>query len=114
MDGSQAEDANEEKMSSEMKDLLDEYEDIFRDDLPRGMPVKRNVEHEINIKENSQPPKPYLYRLSYDEPDILKENIEALLKKEHIMQSNSPYASPVLFAKKPGKASRFCIDYGAL
>ena len=33
------------------------------------------------------------------------------MSKGFIRQSSSPFAAPVLFAKKPGGGLRFCIDY---
>ena len=42
---------------------------------------------------------------------LLKEWLEENMSKGFIRQSLSPFAAPVLFAKKPGGGLRFCIDY---
>jgi hypothetical protein len=42
---------------------------------------------------------------------VLKEWLEENMSKGFIRQSSSPFAAPVLFAKKPGGGLRFCIDY---
>jgi hypothetical protein len=42
---------------------------------------------------------------------VLKEWLEEKMSKRFIRQWTSPFAAPVLFAKKPGWGLRFCIDY---
>ena len=45
---------------------------------------------------------------------VLKKFLEENLKKGFIRPSTSPYASPVLFARKPGRGLRFYVNYRAL
>lgn len=49
--------------------------------------------------------------MSHDELLVLRKELTSLLDKEFIQQSKSSAAAPVLFAKKPGGALRFCVDY---
>jgi hypothetical protein len=42
---------------------------------------------------------------------VLNEWLEDTMSKGFIRQSSSPFAASVLFAKKPGGALQFCIDY---
>jgi len=49
--------------------------------------------------------------MSRTELVVLKELLEENMSKGFIRQSSSPFAAPVLFAKKPGGGFRFCIDY---
>jgi hypothetical protein len=42
---------------------------------------------------------------------LLKEWLEENMSKGCIQQSSSPFAAPVLFAKKPAGGLRFGIDY---
>ena len=44
----------------------------------------------------------------------LKRQLEEYLKNHWIRASNSPYASPVLFARKKNGQLRMCIDYRGL
>jgi hypothetical protein len=44
----------------------------------------------------------------------LRKELISLLDKGFIRASNSPAASPVLFAKKQGGGLRLCVDYRAL
>ena len=45
---------------------------------------------------------------------VLKKFLEENLKKGFIRPSTSPYASPVLFARKPDRGLRFYVNYRAL
>ena len=98
--------------------LLIDFQDVFPDDLS-DLPVKRSVVHEINVPSNAQPARKPAYRLSFAEEEEVKKRIAELLASNHIQPSQSPWAAPVLFAKKkdscPGTAGlRFCIDYRGL
>ena len=44
----------------------------------------------------------------------LKKQLDELLKLGYIRPSNSSFASPVLFVKKPDGSLRLCVDYRAL
>src|SRR5436305_13121341 len=52
--------------------------------------------------------------MSRDELLVLQKTLNDLLDKGFIRASNSPAASPILFAKKPGGGLRLCVDYRAL
>ena len=39
-----------------LKQLMNEFKDIFQDTLPKGSPPKRDIVHEICTKEGAKPP----------------------------------------------------------
>ena len=45
---------------------------------------------------------------------VMRQYLEEHLEKGFIRPSRSPFASPVLFVKKPGGGLRFYVDYRAL
>ena len=47
-----------------LAELLKEYEDVFRLELPRGLPPVRNVGHSIPLEPGAPPPFRPMYRLS--------------------------------------------------
>jgi hypothetical protein len=49
--------------------------------------------------------------MSRTELVVLKEWLEENMSKGFIQHTSSPFAAPVLFAKKPGGGLRFFIDY---
>jgi hypothetical protein len=97
-----------------IQSLLTEYQELFPEDLPPGLPPSRGQEHEIREIPGSTPPAKPAYRLSPPELQELKSQIEDLLAKGFIRPSVSPYASPVLFVPKKDGGFRMCVDYRAL
>ena len=81
-------------------------------------PHRKGVDHAVELveKDGRKPQAPWgpLYNMSRGELLALRQELTSLLDKGFIRTSNSPAASPVLFAKKPGGGLRMCIDYRAL
>lgn len=102
------------KVNKDLECLVKRYKDVFPKELPRQLPPRRNVEHEIKLEENSKPPSRAPYRLSFVEQDELKKQLKNLTDSKLIRPSNSPFGSPVLFVKKKSGELRMCIDYRAL
>jgi hypothetical protein len=99
--------------NKQINQLLEEFNDLFPNDLTQ-LPPKRDIDHEIKIVENAIPPSQQPFRMSQPELAELKRQLEVLLEKGFIRPSKSPYAAPVLFAKKKDGTLRMCVDYRAL
>jgi len=93
--------------------LVKEYADVFLEELPDGLPLKRNVDNRIIIEPGQKPPLKAPYRMSAIELVELKQQLDELLEKGLIRPSRSPYGAPVLLVKKTGEM-RLCVDYRAL
>ena len=98
----------------ELQGLLEQYSDLFPEQLPKGRPPKRTIEFEIKTEEGAVPPNKPPYRLSPKEYEELQAQIDDLLSQGHIRPSTSPYGAPVLFVPKKDGRWRMCIDYRAL
>ena len=98
----------------ELNQLLEEFKDLFPEQLPKGRPPKLEVEFEIKTEEGAVPPNKPPYRLSPKEHEELQAQIDDLLAQGHIRPSQSPYGAPVLFVPKKDGRWRMCIDYRAL
>jgi hypothetical protein len=97
-----------------VSNLLHEYQDCLRDDLPEGLPPDRSIEHAIDTG-NERPSNKNAYPLSVQQLREQTKQVEALLKRGLIRESSSPWGAPVLFvAKKTPGEWRMCIDYRAL
>ena len=83
-----------------LEKLIKEYQDIFPEKLPKGVPPEREVQHQIEIEPGSKPPYRPPYRLGPAEQDELEEQIKDLLAQGFIRPSCSPYGAPVLFVPK--------------
>ena len=101
-------------VQKELHQLLEEFSDLFPEQLPKGRPPKREVEFEIKLEEGAVPPNKPPYRLSPKEHDELQAQIDDLLAQGHIRPLQSPYGAPVLFVPKKDGRWRMCVDYRAL
>ncbi len=80
----------------------------------RLQPPSRPTDHRIQIIEGSRPPARRIYRLSPNEEQELKMQLEDHLKENRIRPSNSPYGASVVFADKKDGGKRMCVDYRQL
>ncbi|GBG84562.1 hypothetical protein CBR_g38844 [Chara braunii] len=92
--------------------LLDEFADIFEE--PTGVVLDRPISHEIVLEAGVVPPKGCIYRMSEEELEVLRAQLNNLLAKGWIRPTSSPYGAPVLFVRKKNKDLRLCIDYRKL
>ncbi|KAL2225718.1 UNVERIFIED_CONTAM: Transposon Tf2-12 polyprotein, partial [Sesamum indicum] len=97
-----------------IKKLLMEFEDVMPDELPRKLPPKRAVDHEIELVPGTRPPARAPYRMSQPELVELRKQLKDMLESGIIKPAKSPYGAPVLFQKKADGSLRLCCDYRAL
>jgi hypothetical protein len=90
------------------------YRDVFSKSESNRLPPHRRYDHKIileGILPNHFSP---LYRQSTAELIATKQYLIDNLNKGFIVNSDSPFASPVLFVKKADGSLRFCVDYRKL
>jgi len=63
---------------------------------------------------DSPPIKQTPYRIPYAQRQVIKENVDKMIRQKIIRPSNSSWSSPVVLAKKKDNTERFCIDYRKL
>ena len=97
-----------------LREIIEEYRDVFPNTLPNGRPPKWDIVHEINTEPGVEPVNRPPYRLSPAEQDEMEEQVKDLLAQGFIRPSNSPYGAPILFVPKKDGRWRMCIDYRAL
>ena len=96
--------------SLELVPVVNEYLDVFPEDLP-GMPPEREIDFGINLLPDTQPISILPYRMAPEELKDLKEKLKDLLDKGFIRPSVSLWGAPVLFIRKKDGSLRMCIDY---
>src|SRR3954471_21129771 len=97
-----------------MMDLIKEYQDVFPDSLPIGLPPKRKVEHEIELIPGAEPPLQIMYRLSPREKEHLDKELPDLFQYQFIKNSKSRYGAPPIFVGKKDDTLRMCVDWRPL
>jgi hypothetical protein len=93
---------------------LQDFKNVFPDELPPGLPPQREVDHRIELYPGTNPPSRPTFRLSAVELEELKKQLEELTKAGFIRPSKSPFGAPILFVKKKDGTMRMCVDYRAL
>ncbi|KAG7547992.1 Zinc finger CCHC-type [Arabidopsis suecica] len=101
-------------LPSEMKSLLQDYQDVFPDDNPKGLPPIRGIEHQIDFVPGASLPNRPAYRTNPVETKELQKQIDELMEKGHIRESMSPCAVPVLLVPKKDGSWRMCVDCRAI
>ena len=61
--------------------LLQEYEDVFSNDVPSGLPPIRGIEHQIDFVSGAIIPNRLAYRSNPEETKELQRQVEELLTK---------------------------------
>lgn len=89
---------------------MKDYDVLFNGNLGEGtVPFKHRI---ITNTENPIYKSPY--RMSPRELDELRKQLKDMLEKGLIKESESPWASPVLFVQKKNGSLRLCVDYRAV
>jgi hypothetical protein len=88
----------EEVIPQQYHEFVPLFSKVFVDRLP---PHRRNIDHEVRLREGEVPSWGPLYKMTRDELVMMKEWLEENMTKGFIRQSSSPYAAPCLFAQKP-------------
>ncbi|KAH0644892.1 hypothetical protein KY284_032776 [Solanum tuberosum] len=106
-------DVDSETPSLESIPVVNEFLDVFPDDLP-GIPPEREIDFGIDLLLDTQPISISPYCMAPTELKELKEQLNDLLAKGFILPSISPWVAPVLFVRKKDGSLRMCIDYSQL
>ncbi|UYV74341.1 K02A2.6-like [Cordylochernes scorpioides] len=83
------------KEKEQLKQVLERYEDLFSSGLGRSNLAKHRID-----TEGAKPIKHKPYRVSAKEREIIKEQIDEMLRDGIIRPSSSPWSLPVILVKK--------------
>ena len=97
--------------------MIEEYADVFSD--PEGVEIGTTdlIEFEVKLKEGARPVRQKLRPLNPKQRDSLRKQLDTWIKEKVVEESNSPWASPLVPAKKKStdpNAIRWAVDYRAI
>ncbi|MCO5586422.1 hypothetical protein L7F22_040362 [Adiantum nelumboides] len=99
----------------ELSNFLNQFQDVFIDDIPGELPPKRgDDDHMIELIPGSSPPNKPPYRVSQAQQEEIMRQGNELVEKGMVRPSSSPFCSPVLLVQKKDGTYRMCVDYRAL
>jgi hypothetical protein len=111
----------QESIEEEEQDLrtflpayLRNYADVFSKIASDTLPPHRPYDHRIQLEGENNIGYHPLRRQSTEELLAIRQYLLENLDKGFIESSQAPFASPVLFVKKPSGGLRFCIDFRKL
>ncbi|KAK9177708.1 hypothetical protein WN943_026897 [Citrus x changshan-huyou] len=91
-----------------------EYEDVFPEEAPHGLPPIRWIEHQIDFVPNAAILNRSAYWSNSEETKELQRQVNELIEKGYVRESMSPCAVPVLLVPKKDVIWRMCVDYRAI
>ena len=71
-------------LSLGMEQLLKEYDDVFPQDIPHGLPPQKGIEHNIDLILGASFPNRPAYRSNLEETKEIQKQVVKLLEKEWI------------------------------
>jgi hypothetical protein len=80
--------------------LMQEFDDVFPEDIPSGLPPLRGIEYQIDLVPRALIPNRLAYRSNPEETKELQRQVDELMMKGYIRESMSPSAMPVLLVPK--------------
>ncbi|KAA0039533.1 peroxidase 64 [Cucumis melo var. makuwa] len=87
-----------EELQLEFELLEQEFADIF--ELPAGLPPLRQIDHQIQLKDGTDPINVRLYRYPHVQKNEIEKLVNEMLATGIICPSVSPFSSPVILVKK--------------
>jgi hypothetical protein len=101
-------------LPEEVHELLDNFADIVVDDLPNSFPPIKSINHHIDLIPGASLPNKETYRLTPQENEEVKNQVQELLDKGLVRESLIPCAVPIVLSPKKDGGWRMCTDSRAI
>ncbi|KAH9780723.1 Endonuclease [Citrus sinensis] len=105
---------NMKEIQKELLVALMEYEVVFPEETPHGLPPIRGIEHHIDFVPSAAIPNRPAYRSNPEETKELQRQVKELMEKGYVRESMSPCAVPILLVPKKDGTWRMCVDCRAI
>lgn len=94
--------------------LLQDFEDLFLEEIPHGLPPLRGIEHQIDFIPGAIIPNRPAYRANPEETKEIQRQVDELVQKGFVRESLSPCSVPVILVPKKDGTWRMCVDCRAI
>ena len=101
-------------LPSSIVSLLQEFEDVFPEEIPKGLPHIRGIEHQIDFVTGATILNRPAYRSNPEETKELQKQVGELMEKGYVRESMSPCAVPMILVPKNDGTWRTCVDFRAI
>jgi hypothetical protein len=98
----------------EVQELLDNFSDIVVDELPNSLKPIKSISHHIELIPGEILPNKEVYRLTPQENEAVKNQVQELLDKSLVRESLSPCVVLIVLSPKKDGAWRMCTDSRAI
>jgi hypothetical protein len=97
-------------LPEEIQQPLEEFADIVVDELPCSLPPIRSISHHIDLIPGASLPNKAVYRLTPQENEEVKRQVQDLMDKGLVRESLSPCVVPTVLSPKKDGGWRMCTD----
>ena len=104
----------EVQVADAVNQLIEDYSDVFPEELPKGLPPQRGIEHAINLQSRAVLPNRPAYHMNLKEATEPKQQVDELIKRGYVQESTSPCVVPALLVPKKDGTWHMCIDSKAI
>ena len=101
-------------LSSSIISFLQEFEDVFPKEIPKGLPPIQGIEHQIDFVPGATILNQLSYRSNPEEIKELQKQVGELMEKGYVRESMSPSVVLVILVPKKDKTWRICVDCRAI
>ena len=101
-------------LSIGVSNVLQEFGDVFPEEVPAGLPPLRGIEHQVDLIPGATLPNRAPYRTNPQETKEIQRQVQELLDKGYVRVSLSPCAVPVILVPKKDGTWRMCVDCRAI
>ncbi len=95
-------------------DLIREFADVFRDEIPDRLPVDKGIRHEIVFVPGTKYCVTRQWPLAKEQVDFIDAFFAARKKAGHVRESTSPHSSPTFCVKKANRDWRIVHAFNKL